>query len=116
MPGPVPSLDTQPASRHGDLHMPLYHPDEHKPNLSVRHVIQLSCRDSDTNRIVQVVVRDKCIEDHAIKAGWKEPLGEYDRAKMLGDVLDRIIAQASETYDARGKPTVFELREGLRTL
>lgn len=94
--------------------MSLYHPDDHKPDLSVTHVVELRCRDSDTKRIVQVVVWDKCIEDHAIAAGWKQPLGKYDRGKLLGDVLDRIISQASEMYDALGKPFAFELRDGPR--
>ena len=98
------------------IHMPLFFPDNHKPDLSVSSIVELRCRDSDTMRIVQVMVWDKCIEDHAIAVGWKQPLGEYDRAKMLGDVLGRIVSQASETYDAQGKPAALELRDGPRTV
>jgi hypothetical protein len=83
------------------MHMPLYVPDEHKPRPIRVHVVELSCRDSDTHRM--------CIEEHAIAAGWEQPLGKYDRAKMFGDVRDSIISQASDMYDAQGK---VELRDG----
>jgi hypothetical protein len=84
--------------------MPLLFPDEHKPDLSWPHVAELRVGDSDTGHIVRVMVWDKCIEDHAIAAGWPEPLGEYDRAEMLAAVLERLILQASATYDAHSKP------------
>jgi hypothetical protein len=84
--------------------MPLYFPDEHKPDLSWSHIAELRCRDCDTERIVPVMVWDRCMEGHAIAAGWPEPLGKYDRAKMLGDVLGSVVLQASEEYDALGKP------------
>jgi hypothetical protein len=77
---------------------------------SIASIALLSCA-ADKNRIVQVVVWDT-IKDHAIAVGWKQPLGAYDRAKMLGDMLDPIISQASERYDAMGKQTVVELRDG----
>jgi hypothetical protein len=92
--------------------MPLYFPHGHKPNLSVTRFVELRCFDSDTNRIVEVVVWNRCIEDHAIAAGWREPLARYRRAKVLGDVLKRIVSQASETYDARGKPSALALHYG----
>jgi hypothetical protein len=89
--------------------MPLFFPDDHKPDLSMPHLVELKCLDSGTKRVVRVMVPDIVIEAHAIAAGWKEPLGEYDRSKMVYDVLDRVVAAASKTYDAQGKPAVFEL-------
>lgn len=89
--------------------MPLLPSNDHKPDLSVSSAVQLRYRDSITGRIINVLVWDTCIEGHAIAAGWKQPLGKYDRAKMLTDVLDRIASQASRVYDAEGKPALVEM-------
>jgi hypothetical protein len=90
--------------------MPLFFPEDHKPDLSVPGIVELMCLDSDNpGRIVRVGVADQVIEAHAIAAGWKEPLGEYDREKMVYDVLGRLMVEASEAYDEDGKPAAFEL-------
>ena len=90
--------------------MPLYMPNEHKPDLSVSDLVELKCRDADDNHVVPVVVSDLIFEAHAIALGWKEPLGNYDRTKLVRDALERVVQQASETYDACGKPRVVALQ------
>ena len=91
--------------------MPLFFPNDHKPDLSMSHLVELKCLDSDNpGHVVRVMVPDIVIEAYAIEAGWKEPLGRYDRAKMVHDVLDPVVVAAAGTaYDAQGKPAVLEL-------
>ena len=89
--------------------MPLIFPDEYKPDLSDAYVVELLCHDADNKRGVRVYVADQVCEEHAIVAGWKEPLGEYDRRKLVADALAGVVAEASRTYDAQGKPQAVEL-------
>jgi hypothetical protein len=92
--------------------MPLFFPDDHRPDLSVTSIVELKCLDADNpGRVVRAVVWDQVIEAHAIAAGWKQPLGNYDRKAMVRDVLDRVVEQASAAYDDQGQPDVIELHK-----
>jgi hypothetical protein len=100
--------------KYGVDDMPLFFPDDHKPDLSTTSIVGLLCADTQTKRPVQVMVWDQVIEAHAIAAGWKEPLpADYDRKRMVYDVLDGVVRKASETYDEQGHPAVFELQRRL---
>ena len=90
--------------------MPLFFPDDHKPDLSISSIVELKCLDVETGQVVRVLVWDKATENHGLAIGHREPFIDANRDRVFLAVLDRIVAEASDTYDRLGRPRLFELR------
>jgi hypothetical protein len=91
--------------------MTLSMPDGWKADTSDRHLVMLGLVNGAGER-VNVAVWGTAVERHGKAIGHREAYIDANRDKVLAEVLDAVIAEASRTYETlpEPRPRAIELR------